>query len=102
MSFDKKRKLKRPVNNTYAEICPGSVVRSRSGRSRGRVYAVIDTQTDGKGKVFAKIANGTDRKVENAKKKSVFHLEIIGKETVNNVDDGQIIQLLEKYMKTEG
>ena len=96
MSFDKKRKLKTTVNNT-SEICVGSIVRSRSGRDRGRVYAAISTETDKKGKLFARIVNGSDRKTENAKKKSVSHLDIIGKETLSDVNDGQIVQLLEKY-----
>ena len=96
MSFDKKRKLKTTVNNT-SEICVGSIVRSRSGRDRGRVYAVISTETDEKGKLFARIVNGKGRNTANAKKKSVFHLETIGKETLTDVNDGQIVQLLEKY-----
>ena len=77
MSFDRKRKLK-ICKNTFCESHGvGSIVRSRSGRTRGRVFAVVATDADPKGNLYAFVSDGCTRPLTHPKRKSAAHLETL-------------------------
>lgn len=76
MSFDRKRKLK--IRNSFCKSHgTGSLVCSRSGRTRGRVFAVIATETDAKGSLYALVSDGKTRPLSHPKRKSAAHLETL-------------------------
>lgn len=76
MSFDRKRKRK--IRNSFCESHGiGSLVRSRSGRTRGRVFAVVATETDAKGSLYALVSDGKTRPLSHPKRKSAAHLETL-------------------------
>ena len=76
MNFDRKRKLK--ICNSFCESHgTGSLVRSRSGRTRGRVFAVVATETDAKGSLYALVCDGKTRFLSAPKRKSAAHLETL-------------------------
>ena len=90
MSFNRKRQLKNP--NPFKEQGTGSVVRSLTGRSRGKTYVVTESFTDKYGKLFARIADGEKYTVAKPKTKSAKHLEVLGREVV--LTDEEIKKLL--------
>ena len=76
MSFNRKRKLK--IRNSFCEDHGiGSLVRSCSGRTRGRVFAIVATETDKKGTLYAFVCDGCTRLLSNPKRKSAAHLETL-------------------------
>lgn len=76
MSFNQKRRLKRPEEPFTEQQGKGTVVRSRSGRTRGKVFLVTDVFTKNE-KLYAYIADGEQRKVSSPKLKSAAHLETV-------------------------
>lgn len=76
MSFDRKRKLK-ACRTFEAKDGVGSVVRSRTGRTRGKQFAVTSFETDTCGFLFVYVADGVTRSVASPKKKRATHLELI-------------------------
>ena len=77
MSFDRKRKLKICENAFCESHGVGSIVRSRSGRTRGRIFAVVATETDQKGSLYAFVSDGCTRLLNHPKRKSAAHLETL-------------------------
>lgn len=77
MSFDRKRKQKAAENPFCQTHGAGSIVRSRTGRTRGRVFAVIGTERDKKGRLYAVICDGDARPLARPKRKSAAHLETL-------------------------
>lgn len=77
MSFDRKRKLKICQNMFCDSHGVGTIVRSRSGRTRGRVFAVVATETDAKGNLYALVSDGRTRLLSHPKRKSARHLETL-------------------------
>ena len=76
MSFDRKRKRK--LRNSFCDSHGiGSLVRSRSGRTRGSVFAVVATETDAKGCLYAIVSDGRTRPLSHPKRKSAAHLETL-------------------------
>ena len=76
MSFDRKRKRK--LRNSFCDSHGiGSLVRSRSGRTRGSVFAVVATETDAKGCLYALVSDGRTRPLSHPKRKSAAHLETL-------------------------
>jgi ribosomal protein L14E/L6E/L27E len=65
------------AGKTEAQLGFGTVVRSKTGRDRKRVFLVIGTDEKN---VTAPviIANGTLRKIEDRKHKNPAHLEYLG------------------------
>lgn len=99
MSFDRKRKLKRPAT---AFCGKGQPVRSRTGRTRGKVYYVVDVFTDKYGKRFALVCDGERYTTALPKRKSVGHLEPLAAEDAlqNSAllrSDAEIRQFLMQY-----
>ncbi len=92
MSFNRKRRLKNP-NPFKEEHGTGAVVRSLSGRSKGKTYVVTDSFTDRYGRLFANIADGKKYTVAEPKPKSAKHLEVLGCEGVV-LKDEEIRRLL--------
>lgn len=81
----------------------GSVVRSKFGRDRKRVFLVIGLDT---GNPIAPIiiADGRLRKIEDRKHKNPAHLEYIGDIDKNDTEgltkcltDGKIAEICDKY-----
>lgn len=52
----------------------GDIVYSKSGRDRGRYYAVVSVEENG----YVRIADGDLRRIRNAKLKNVRHLRETG------------------------
>ena len=87
MSFNRKRRLKRP-EITFTEQCgKGTVVRSMTGRSRGRLFVVTDVFIDKYGKLYAYVCDGERRTVSNPKLKAAAHLEVITVNTFTALTD---------------
>ncbi len=74
MSFEKKRRLKRPAHPVTPQTAVGTVVVSRAGRDRGRAYVIGSVETDAGGKCFAYLFDGTRVKAKKPKKKSAAHV----------------------------
>ena len=100
MSFNHTRKLKKnPLPFCEAHGC-AAVVKSRSGRSRGKYFVTVDVFRDVSGKLFAKVCDGKSRTRINPKRKSALHLETIlpGNDLLREeLTDERIKQLLEKF-----
>ena len=78
----------------------GSVVRSRTGRSRGRLFVVVSLYKDTKGKQYAFVCDSKKYTLSNPKRKSIIHLETVccsKKECISNLTDEAIKELLEKF-----
>ena len=69
-----------------SQIAKGGIVRSISGRDAGRLYFVLQTQSD---RVL--IADGQLRRLEKPKQKNVKHLEF--------VSDGRSTRVYAKIME---
>lgn len=76
MSFNQKRRLKNP-NPFVSAHAAGSLVRSTTGRSRGREFTVTAVFTDKHGRLFAAVADGKKYTALEPKIKSAAHLETL-------------------------
>ena len=75
MSFEKKRKRKKPMLPVTARTPIGTTVVSRAGRDIGRVYTIAGITTDIHGSSFAFLVGG-NRSTDHPKRKNVKQLEI--------------------------
>ena len=94
MSFNQKRRLKRPELPLTQEFGIGTVVRSRTGRSRGRIFAVTGMFTDKYGKLFAYVCDGDKRTVEKPKLKAASHLEVVAENSFDKLTNEDVKQLI--------
>ena len=88
-------------------IVPGTVVRSKAGRDKGRFFMVLSLQ----GEEFAFVADGDLRKVEKPKLKRIKHLYVT-EELVSSlqnklltgerVENHEIRKSLEAFKQKEG
>lgn len=100
MSFNQKRKLKKNVGMFSEQHGIGAVVRSRSGRSRGRLFVVVSAYKDAKGKQYAFVCDSCRYTLSNPKRKSAMHLETVcctQTERTDILTDEAIKELLEKF-----
>lgn len=77
------------------EITPGSVVVSRAGHDKGRIYAVVAISGG-----MAELADGRTRKSDCPKRKSVRHISYLGKlETADarSLEDHILRELLRSW-----
>lgn len=76
MSFNHKRRLKHPEIPFTEQQGKGTVVRSRTGRNRGKVFLVTGffKKDD---KLYAYIVDGEKRTIQSPKLKSASHLETV-------------------------
>ena len=81
----------------------GTVVRSKTGRDRKRVFLVIGMDEENITSPVI-IANGTLRKIEDSKHKNPAHLEYVGtiveserKELLEDFTNSKIAEICSKY-----
>ena len=98
MSFERTRKLKRAQSQFCHEHGIGTVVRSRTGRTRGKLFAVVGFVMKGT-KEFVLVCDGSNRPLSRPKLKSADHLEKVcgGNRNVNVSSDKEFRELIEKY-----
>ena len=84
MSFNHKRRLKTP-ERVITEQDTAVLVRSRTGRSRGKIYMVTKLLVRN-GSLYACVCDGEARPIENPKLKNASHIEFIShcKDEVNS------------------
>lgn len=98
MSFDRKRKLKTPAVPFCEAHGAGWVVRSRTGRTRGKVFVTVGCETDAKGKLFVYVSDGVRFTAQTPKRKSAAHVEVVAQAGISPAQtDGEIRQILEQY-----
>ena len=89
--------------NNGTELKVGSLVKSRCGRDRKRVFLVVKIdENDPLSPVY--VANGTLRKIDNPKRKNPIHLLPIGELSdieksalKDGISDEEIAQIVEMY-----
>lgn len=98
MSFERTRKLRRTQSQFCREHGIGAVVRSRTGRTRGKLFAVVGFVMKGT-KEFVLVCDGSNRPLSRPKLKSADHLETVcgGNSNVNVSSDKELRELIEKY-----
>ena len=69
------------------EIKPGMLVRSKAGRDKGYVYAVVEV--DGK---HVYVADGAERPLRHTKRKNRKHLQPILKVRISGTPDDEAIR----------
>lgn len=77
------------------DICKGSLVYSKAGRDKGKLFLVLATEND-----FAYLADGDTRRISNPKKKKQKHIQ--GTEKVfdfdfDNISDSGVRKALSEY-----
>ncbi len=98
MSFERTRKLKRAQSLFCHEHGIGTVVRSRTGRTRGKLFAVVGFVIKGT-KEFVLVRDGSNRPLSRPKLKSADHLETVcgGNSKTDVTSDKELRELIEKY-----
>ena len=72
-------------------IGPGSVVRSRAGRDRGRIFLVVGMADE----MHALLCDGRTRRADKPKKKKLRHLQATGRvaaEAARRIGQGESMQ----------
>lgn len=73
----------------------GMLVKSKSGRDKGRIYVVVRTD-----RCFAYLADGDLRPLRRMKKKNIRHLQPILKMRLEDqTDDRSVRELIAKYTR---
>ncbi len=87
-----------------SDFCPvGTVVRSKCGRDRKRIFLVIDIDTDNPAAPIV-VANGRLRKIADRKHKNPAHLEYVAaldksdmEKLKTGLSDGEIAEICDKH-----
>ena len=79
------------------EIKPGMLVRSKAGRDKGHVYAVIDVDNK-----YVYAADGAERPIRHIKRKNRKHLQPILKMKLIRTPDDEAVRAIIKEYTREG
>ena len=75
------------------EIQPGILVKSKAGRDKGHVYAVVNVDEK-----HVYVADGAERPLRHMKRKNRKHLQPILKVRINGTpDDAAIREIIRQY-----
>ncbi|HIZ13346.1 MAG TPA: KOW domain-containing RNA-binding protein [Candidatus Mediterraneibacter stercorigallinarum] len=75
------------------EIKPGMLVRSKAGRDKGHVYAVIDVDNK-----YVYAADGAERPIRHIKRKNRKHLQPILKVSFSGTpEDAELREIIKRY-----
>ena len=80
----------------------GSVVLSTTGREKGDIFLVLKENND-----FVYLVNGSNRTIENPKKKNKKHLHLLCKSEITKLNmleltNAQVKNFLSNYNKSRG
>ena len=83
-------------------FCSGAVVLATAGREKGEIFLVLSSDS-----VYSLLVNGSNRTMDNPKKKNNKHLHLLCKSETTALDmsklsDAQVKNFLSNYNKSRG